>query len=88
MSGLRGKPRRFVVDLGDLDIDDKVASDIGDGIQRVVLDVLSRHRSDSGRTYGIRFPREWIGLIIRERFEALKQLEEIEQEVAGFAGMR
>ncbi|MBR0681232.1 hypothetical protein GXW74_12120 [Roseomonas eburnea] len=88
MSGLRGKPRRFVVDLGDLDIDDKVASDIGDGIQRVVLDVLSRYRSDSGRNYGIRFPREWIGLIIRERLETLDALAEVEKEVIGFAGMR
>jgi hypothetical protein len=88
MSGLRGKSRRFVVDLGDLDIDDKVASDIGDGIQRAVLDVLSRYRSDSGRTYGIRYPREWIGLIIRERFNALKDLEQIEQEVASIPGMR
>lgn len=88
MSGSSSKSRRFVVDLGDLDIDDKVASAIGDGIQRVVLDTLSRYRSDSGRSYGIRFPAEWIGLIIRERFDALKQLEQIEKEVAGFAVMR
>lgn len=87
MAELRARPRRFVVDLGDLDIDDKVASDIGDGIQRVVLDVLSRYRSDSGRTYGIRFPKEWIGLILRERLDRLEQLEEIEKQVGKIAGM-
>lgn len=88
MAELRARPRRFVVDLGELDIDDKVAGDIGDGIQRVVLDVLSRYRRDSGRTYGIRFPKEWIGLILRERLDRLEQLEEIEKQVGKIAGMR
>ncbi|MBR0671738.1 hypothetical protein [Neoroseomonas soli] len=88
MSGSRGKARRFVVDLGDVRISEAAAKEMGDGIQRVVLDVLSRYREDSGRTYGIRFPREWIGLILREHLESLKQLEEIEKQVGEIAGPR
>lgn len=86
MSATRGKARRFVVDLGDVAISEETARAIGDGIQRAVLDALSNHRRDGGRTYGIRFPKEWIGLIIRERLEALKQLEEIEKQIGEFAG--
>ncbi len=86
MSGTRGKARRFVVDLGDVAVSEETARAIGDGIQRVVLDALSNHRRDGGRTYGIRFPKEWIGLIIRERLEALKQLEEVEKQIGEFAG--
>lgn len=79
----RVRARRFVVDLGDVQLSDAVARRIGDGIQRVVLAELADQREDRGKAYGIRFPVDWIGLIIRERLAGLDELEGIEKELGG-----
>lgn len=85
MASDRVRARRFVVDLGDVQVSEAAAKRIGDGIQRLVLAELADQRDDRGKAYGIRFPREWIGLIIRERLEGLDQLEGIEKDLGGFA---
>ncbi|MCC3246808.1 hypothetical protein LG047_16040 [Methylocystis sp. WRRC1] len=60
---------RFVVDLGNLKLSDEQKQSIEASIQDVVMSHLGEIGDRPRRpTY---FPPEWLGLIIRERFEEL-----------------
>lgn len=60
---------RFVVDLGDLKISDELKGSIAADIQSAVLTRLGAQPSVAKRA--IYLPREWMGLVLREKFEDL-----------------
>ncbi len=71
---------RFVVDLGDLKLDDKTAQRIETAIQKTVLNELAG--IEMHRDTFLRFPKDWLGFILRKE---LGQINEIEKQVQQFA---
>ena len=64
---------RFVVDLGDIALSKEVHAAINADIQKVALTHIAGLASPN--PYVFRFPREWLGLIMRQDFEALLEGE-------------
>ncbi|MEF3366403.1 hypothetical protein V3H18_07635 [Methylocystis sp. 9N] len=60
---------RFVVDLGDLKISDELKGSIAADIQGAVLTRLGAQPSLGKRV--VYLPREWMGFVLREKFEDL-----------------
>jgi hypothetical protein len=65
---------RFVVDLGDVALSKEVAAAINADIQKAVMVNLAGISLPQPMVF--RFPREWLGLIIRPDFDALLKGEE------------
>ena len=62
---------RFVVDLGSLKLSEEQKSSISSAIQGVVLTQLGEQHHPLPGYYG-HFPREWLGFILREKFDELQ----------------
>lgn len=70
---------RFVVDLGGIKMNEDVEAKIADDIQKAVLAHVAK--ADIRVPVAIKFPREWLGIILRPDFDGLKQAEE---QIGGF----
>lgn len=67
---------RFVVDLGDIQMDRDSQEELNAAIQKTALSYLSDIRVD--KPFVTRFPREWLGIIIRPDIDVLnKDLERV-----------
>ena len=64
---------RFVVDLGDIALSKEVQAAINADMQKVALSHLVGYVVE--KPYVFHFPREWLGLIARQDFEALLEGE-------------
>jgi hypothetical protein len=76
---------RFVIDLGDVKLSREAEQELASELQRVALGQVAS--AGAGRIvdqpYAIRFPQEWLGLILRDRFEDVLQIEKQFGEVMG-----
>lgn len=72
--------KRFVVDLGGLDIDEKSLEQVEVEIQTAALGALAR--LDLRGDIIARFPREWLGIWI----DIGRDLPINDKEIIGFAG--
>jgi hypothetical protein len=64
---------RFVIDLGDIEMSAEAQSSLNSDLQKVALTHLSGLRYD--RPFAIRFPHEWLGLILRADFDRILNVE-------------
>ena len=75
---------RFVIDLGDIDMSPQDVQALNGDLQKTALGYLSRIKFE--RPIVLRFPWEWLGIILRRDFEhAFRAEEEI---VAGLGDVR
>lgn len=65
---------RFVVDLSGVKLSKETSRLIEDRIQKTVLEAIAELR-EPGDLH-LRFPREWIGIILHQDFDQLNQLDE------------
>ena len=67
---------RFVIDLGDIDMDKQTVEDLNSELQRTALSYIARF--DFDKPLAVRFPRPfpW-GIISRPDFEDVLKAEEI-----------
>ena len=76
---------RFVIDLGDVKLSRDAEQELASELQKVALGHVAS--SGAGRIveqpFAVRFPHEWLGLILRERFEDVLQIEKQFGEVMG-----
>ena len=71
---------RFVVDLSGVKLSKEVGKLIEDRIQKTVLESIAELRQPGD--LHLRFPREWIGLILHQDFNKLNELDrQIEQQI-------
>ncbi len=68
---------RFVIDLGDVKLSRDAEQDLAAELQSVALGKMAVTGAGKilEQLFAIRFPREWLGLILRERFEDVLQIE-------------
>jgi hypothetical protein len=62
---------RFVVDLGDVQMDRDSQEALNAAIQKTALSFLADVRVD--KPFVTRFPREWLGIIIRPDIDGLNK---------------
>ncbi|MCF3595956.1 hypothetical protein LZG00_18385 [Rhodobacteraceae bacterium LMO-12] len=76
---------RFVIDLGDVKLSRDAEQDLAAELQSVALGKVEVTGAGKilEQLFAIRFPREWLGLILRERFEDVLQIEKQIGEVMG-----
>ena len=75
---------RFVIDLGDIDMSPQDVQALNGDLQKTALSHLSGLKFE--RPIAIRFPWEWLGIILRRDFEHLLKAEE--DIVAGVGDVR
>lgn len=68
---------RFVVDIGDIDLPKDMHDVISADLQKTVLGHVAKLRWDEPIV--VKFPRDWWGLIIRKRFDAILDAEKLNQ---------
>lgn len=64
---------RFVVDLGDIELSKESQAQLANEIQTTALAHVAR--ADFRKPLAVKFPIEWIGIIIRPDFDQLVQVE-------------
>lgn len=75
---------RFVIDLGDIEMSSDQVQALNGDLQKTALAHVSGLKFDS--PFAIRFPWEWLGLIMRRDFERLGKFEA--EIVAGIGDVR
>ena len=76
--------KRFVVDLGNVDMDERTIQNVKSSIQKAALGAVAE--LDLRGDLIARFPREWLGIWIDIQRDGLPQFDEREKEFVGFAG--
>jgi hypothetical protein len=64
---------RFVIDLGDIEMSPEAQASLNGDLQKVALGHLAGLRYE--KPFAIRFPRDWLGLILRRDFEHIFGIE-------------
>lgn len=64
---------RFVIDLGDIDMDRESQQELADDLQKVVLSRLAELRLE--RPIAIKFPIPFPGIILGPEFDSVLKLE-------------
>jgi hypothetical protein len=73
---------RFVVDLSGVKLSKEAGKLIEDRIQKTVLESIAELRQPGD--LHLRFPREWIGLILHQDFNKLNELDRQIEKQIGF----
>lgn len=73
---------RFVVDLGDIEMDRESREELADDIQKVVLSRIATMRID--KPFVIKFPIPFPGIILGPEFGRVEELEKLLGERVGF----
>jgi hypothetical protein len=73
---------RFVVDLSGVKLSKETGKLIEDRIQKTVLESIAELRQPGD--LHLRFPREWIGLILHQDFNKLNELDRQIEKQIGF----
>lgn len=68
---------RFVVDIGDIEMSQELQEIISADLQKTVLAHVAKLRWDE--PFIVKFPKDWWGLILRKRFEAMLDGEKLVQ---------
>jgi hypothetical protein len=76
--------KRFVVDLGSVDMDERTIQGVEASIQKAALNAVAE--LDMRGDLIARFPREWLGIWIDIQREGLPQADQFEKEFIAFAG--
>ncbi|WP_137703043.1 hypothetical protein [Marimonas lutisalis] len=76
---------RFVIDLGDVELSREAEMELSAELQKVALGHVAA--SGAGRIveqpFAIRFPHEWLGLILRHKIDDIIQVEKQLGDVMG-----
>lgn len=74
---------RFVIDLGNVELSRDAEQELASQLQKVALGAVAAAGAGKivEQPFAIRFPREWLGLILRERLDDILQ---VEKQVAEF----
>lgn len=64
---------RFVIDLGDIELSKEATASLSEDLQKVALGYVAGLRFD--QPFAVRFPPEWLGLILRRDFDVLMRTE-------------
>jgi hypothetical protein len=64
---------RFVIDLGDIDMSPEMEMDLNRDLQRTALGYVAGLKFD--KPFAVRFPIEWLGIILRRDFDHLFKAE-------------
>ena len=75
---------RFVIDLGDIEMSPEAVQSLNGDLQKTALGYLSHLKFE--RPIVVRFPWEWLGIILRRDFEHVFRAEE--EIVAGLGDVR
>jgi hypothetical protein len=67
-------PNRFVVDLSGVKLSKETSRLIEDRIQKTVLEAIAELR-EPGDLH-LRFPREWIGILLHQDFSKMDDLDQ------------
>ena len=73
---------RFVVDLSGVKLSKEAGKLIEDRIQKTVLESIAELRQPGD--LHLRFPREWIGIILHQDFNKLNELDRQIEKQIGF----
>ncbi len=73
---------RFVVDLGDIDMDRESQEELADDIQKAVLSRIAHMRID--KPFVIKFPIPFPGIILGPEFERVLESEKLLGETFAF----
>ena len=75
---------RFVIDLGDIEMSPEDVQSLNGDLQKTALGYLSGLKFE--RPIAIRFPWEWLGIVLRRDFDHLLKAEE--EIAAGLGDIR
>lgn len=75
---------RFVIDLGDIDMSPDDVRALNASLQKTALEAIAGLKFE--KPVALRFPWEWLGIVLRRDFEQLLRAEE--QIAAGLGDVR
>lgn len=75
---------RFVIDLGDIEMSPEAQAGLNGDLQKVALSHVAGLKFE--KPFAVRFPWEWLGLILRRDFDGLLRAEK--EIVAGIGEVR
>lgn len=64
---------RYIVDTGKIELSKDRQMELNKKLQQTVLGYMAEHADFQHKPWSGTFPREWMGLLLDERLEALEQ---------------